>query len=131
MRKQRLEETLDDFLHSLKLLSKDCNFQNVSANEYRDQAIRDAIISGLLDPNIRKRLLENRNLDLQSTSDQARPMELAKKNSEVRAFSEHLIGAAAETTNEKPPFMKLTSTSRYEVSKTSSRLICLLLTVDS
>ena len=33
MREQQSEETLNDFLHYLKLLSKDCNFHNVTANE--------------------------------------------------------------------------------------------------
>jgi hypothetical protein len=53
-------------------LSKDCNFSQVTANQYRDEAVRDAFITGLLSTNIRQRLLENKTLNLQTAFDQAR-----------------------------------------------------------
>ena len=40
--------SLDQYLQELKLLSKDCNFRQVSAIQHREEAIRDAFISGLL-----------------------------------------------------------------------------------
>ena len=46
--KQRPEESLDDYLHVLTVLSKDCNFKPVTAFEHRNQFIRDAFIGGLL-----------------------------------------------------------------------------------
>ena len=46
-RKQRPEESLDEYLRVLTVLSKDCNFKPVTASEHRDQFIRDAFISGL------------------------------------------------------------------------------------
>ena len=39
-RKQRSEESLDEYLRVLTVLSKDCNFKPVTASEHRDQFIR-------------------------------------------------------------------------------------------
>ena len=65
-RKQQNGETLDSFMQALQSLSKDCQFREVSANEYREEAVRDAFINGLHDSEIRQRLLENRTLDLET-----------------------------------------------------------------
>ena len=46
-RRQQPHETLDEYLQTLKTLSKDCNFQSVTASKYREESIRDAFISGL------------------------------------------------------------------------------------
>ena len=64
LRKQRPEESLDEYLRVLTVLSKDCNFKSVTALEHRDQFIRDAFISGLLNNQIGQQLLENKKLDL-------------------------------------------------------------------
>ena len=45
-RRQKSGETLEMFLQALKSLSKDCNFQNVTEIEYRDEAARDVFITG-------------------------------------------------------------------------------------
>ena len=81
-RKQQNGETLDSFMQALQSLSKDCQFREVSANEYREEAVRDAFINGLHDSEIRQRLLENRTLDLETAFGQARAMDLARQNSE-------------------------------------------------
>ena len=81
-RKQRPEESLDEYLRVLTVLSKDCNFKPVTAFEHRDQFIRDAFISGLLNNQIRQRLLENKELDLQTAFDQARLIDTALKSAE-------------------------------------------------
>lgn len=62
-------------------------FRQVTASEYRDEAIRDAFISGLTFNNIRQRLLENKTLDLQTAFDQARALDIAQKNSEFYQFA--------------------------------------------
>ena len=67
-------------MQTLKVLSKSCNFRDVTAKEYRDEAIRDAFISGLLDSSIRKRLLEHQTLDLQAAFDKAGALDLAQRN---------------------------------------------------
>ena len=71
------------YLQELKLLSKDCNFLQVSAIQHRDEAVRDAFISGLLSGSIRQRLLENKTLDLQTAFDQARALDTPQKTSET------------------------------------------------
>ena len=81
-RKQRPEESLDEYLRVLTVLSKDCNFKPVTASEHRDQFIRDAFISGLLNNQIRQRLLENKELDLQTAFDQVRSIDTALKSAE-------------------------------------------------
>ena len=43
---RRRVERLETFLQALRL-SKDCNFQNVTETEYRDEAVRDVFIIGL------------------------------------------------------------------------------------
>ncbi|GAB1599994.1 uncharacterized protein LOC115215493, partial [Argonauta hians] len=79
-RKQRSDETLNDFFESLERLRRDCNFRDRTAKEIGDEAVRDAFICGLLSPAIRQRLLENKNLDLQTAYDQALTIDLAEKN---------------------------------------------------
>ena len=81
-RRQRNGESLDEFLQALKTFSKDCNFKDVTAAIYRDEAIRDSFITGLLSNSIRQRLLENKTLDLSSMFSQARALDSAQKSSE-------------------------------------------------
>ena len=44
--RQQSGETLDEYLQALKVLSKECNFQSVTAAKYCEEYIRDAFISG-------------------------------------------------------------------------------------
>ena len=81
-RQQQPDESLDKFLQALNLLSNDCKFKPLTAKEHKDIAIRDAFISGLKSTTIRQRLLENKELDLENTVQQARCLEIAQKNSE-------------------------------------------------
>ena len=81
-RKQRPEESLVEYLRVLTVLSKDCNFKPVTASEHRDQFIRDAFISGLINNQIRQRLLENKELDLQTAFDQACSIDTVLKSAE-------------------------------------------------
>ena len=46
-RRQQSGETLDQFLHDLRKLSKDCKFKAVTAEQYREELIRGAFINGL------------------------------------------------------------------------------------
>ncbi|XP_064093858.1 uncharacterized protein LOC135206373 [Macrobrachium nipponense] len=59
-RQQKAGETLDEFLRELRKLGKDCNLKAVSAEQYREELIRDAFINGLASPMIRQHLLENK-----------------------------------------------------------------------
>ena len=82
IRKQQAGESVDEYLQVLKTLSKDCNFMAVSAEQHREQYIRDAFISGLQSNNIRQRLLENKTLDLKTMFDQSRTLDAAQKSME-------------------------------------------------
>jgi len=94
-RKQKSGETLDEYLEELKKLSKDCNFEAVTADVYKSEMIRDSFINGLSSNYIRQRLLENSKLTLTEAHEKARTLDLAQKNSEVYATSNPSSLAAA------------------------------------
>ena len=79
--KQDQHHTLDEFLQILKTLSRQCNYTNVTSEEYRSESIRDAFISGLYSNHIRQRLLENHAMSLEEAFNQARSLDLAQKQS--------------------------------------------------
>ncbi|KRX51749.1 hypothetical protein T09_14994 [Trichinella sp. T9] len=58
-RKQRDGESLEEFLHALQRLSKNCEYKNVTAEQYREEMIRDAFINNMSSKEIRTRLLEH------------------------------------------------------------------------
>ena len=100
-RSQQTAESLDEYLQVLKTLSKDCNYQIVTAVQNRDNAIWDAFITGLQCNHIYLRLLENKTLDLATMFDQARALESAQKSSESYCFTSHPVVAAM--TSSTPP----------------------------
>ena len=57
-------ESLDEFLQFLRKLSKYCDLKAVSAEQYREELLRDTFINGLYSSLIRQRLLENKTLSL-------------------------------------------------------------------
>ena len=61
-RKQKQGEDLRDFFQQLHVLSKDCNIQPVTAEEYRKELVYDAFINGISSGVIPQRLLENSEL---------------------------------------------------------------------
>ena len=73
--KQELGQTLDQYL------SKDCGFKSVTAEEYKNEIIRDSFIRGLISNTIRQRLLEQDSLDLDKIFIQARTLEAAESQS--------------------------------------------------
>ena len=81
-RRQQQNETVDQYIQALQLLSRDCGYRAVSAEEHRLESIRDAFISGLSDSNIRRRLLENSTLSMDDAVTQAESLEFAQKNAE-------------------------------------------------
>ena len=82
-RRQQSGETLSEFLRELHKLSKDCNIRAVSAEEYREELIRDTFIKDIASPFIHQRLLENKEFDLQTAFNQANALDLDQKNSEA------------------------------------------------
>ena len=65
--RQQTGQSLDDYFQKLKSLSMDCNFAAVSAIQHKQEAMRNAFISGLAFPEIRQQILEKTRLDLQAT----------------------------------------------------------------
>ncbi|XP_020901303.1 uncharacterized protein LOC110239892 [Exaiptasia diaphana] len=94
-RRQQAGESLDEYLQSLKTLSKECNFKPVTATEYRDEYIRDAFISGIQSNQIHQRLLENKTLHLKTMFDQARALDSAMRSSESYFAPQPITTAAA------------------------------------
>ena len=102
-RKQTTTESLDDFLQELKKLSKNCNYQNVTAEKYREEQLRDAFITGISSNYIHQRLLKNATLDLQSAFNQARALGVAQKNSEAYIPEPVAAAVAADDTHQCSP----------------------------
>ena len=92
-RSQKTEESISAYVHSLKQLSRDCNFQAVTAETYRDEMTRDAFINGLNSTEIRRRLLEDDNLNLQAAINKAEMLDRAEKQSNY--YSENLTSKVA------------------------------------
>ena len=80
-RKQRTEESLSEFLQALHILSKDCSLSDVSAEDYRQELVRDAFINGLGSHVVRQRLLENNTLTVDKAFEIANSLSLAQKHS--------------------------------------------------
>lgn len=81
-RRQLSSESIDTYLHSLKILAKDCDFTQVTADTYTQEAMREAFIAGLASPAIRQRLLEKETLTLSEAVQLARSLDSAQRNAE-------------------------------------------------
>ena len=92
-RRQQSGESLDEFLLELRKLSKDCNLKAVSAEQYKEELVRDSFINGLSSPLIRQRLLENKTLTLDQAYSQATSLDVVQKNS--AAYSHPAVHVAA------------------------------------
>lgn len=82
-RRQNQNETINNYIQSLRLLSKECNFTMVTAEKHSEERIRDTFIAGLHDANIRQRLLENKVISLDTAISQALALEMAQENAGV------------------------------------------------
>ncbi|XP_068235617.1 uncharacterized protein [Palaemon carinicauda] len=82
-RRQQSGESIDEFLRELHKLSKDCNFQSVTAEQYRQELVSDAFINGIASVFIRQRLLENKSLNLETAHNQARTLDLAQRSADA------------------------------------------------
>ena len=91
--KQEHGQSLDQYLQKLKNLAKDCNFTACTAEVHRDEAIRDAFISGLISPHIRQRLLEKSSLDLKTAFDDAITLDMAERQSHSYRSSDPFTAA--------------------------------------
>ena len=85
-------ENFSQYYNALKFLSRDCNFQAVTAAQHQEECIRDAFVSGIFSTTIRQRLLERENLPLPEALDSALALEAAQKNVSAVKTSVHDAG---------------------------------------
>ena len=72
----------------MHVLSKDCNFRQVSAEEYRLDLVRNAFINGLASHQIRQRLLESNESTVDQAFNRARSLQQALEYSAAYASYE-------------------------------------------
>ena len=98
--KQDPGQSIDVFKQELERLAKSCNFKAVSAEENRNQHIREALIQGIHSPQIRQRLLENMgDLPLDEAFLQARQLEQAQNQSQ--SYDNSVVAAVPENASEE------------------------------
>ncbi|XP_024885915.1 uncharacterized protein LOC112463647 [Temnothorax curvispinosus] len=121
-RRQHAGESVDQYLQVLKQMSKDCNFKNVTAEQNKNEYIRDAFISGLVCSRIRQRLLENTTLTMEAAFDQARALELAEQHS--ASYSGPLTTTVAAINDTVKPDSVTLDTTVAGVTKTERCYFC-------
>ena len=82
-RNQEDGEKFDDFITDVKILSKNCNF----CNNCYEGLIRDRIVGGIKDDNVRRKLLSENNLTLIKAENICKANEKAKEG--VESFREN------------------------------------------
>jgi len=97
-RNQNPEESLQTFLNELLVSSKACNFQDVTAEVYRNELVRDAFLNGLKSHENRQRLVENNELTLDQAFDIANSFDMALEHSAAYLSHEKGMSAAAAVT---------------------------------
>lgn len=130
-RSQQSGESIHQYLQALKVLSKECNFKSVTAEQNENDYVRDSFISGLSSPAIRQRLLENKSLSLDTAYDQARSLELAQVHNETyQRDSTPIINSAATTStvvnssSSSDDIMAVTRKSRNTSSTSAAQETC-------
>lgn len=96
-RKQKPEESIDQFFQALKILSKDCNFTAVSAAKNRDDCIRDSFISGLASSEMRQRLLESQTLELADALTTSKAIESSIKHAQFYVAGNDRVNASTSS----------------------------------
>ena len=102
----------------LDYISKECDCQNVTAEQHRLESMRDAFFAGMSSIPIRQRLLENRTLTFQQAYDQARAQELAYKSSET------FQGTTTCITASDPSKMEPSEVAEMHANQTSDEQSC-------
>ncbi|GFW10456.1 putative retrovirus-related pol polyprotein from transposon opus [Trichonephila clavipes] len=124
MRNQQIEETVSEYLQILNQLSKDCDFTDVKAEEYRKEYIRDAFIRGLKCPRIRQRLLENTSMTLDQAFEQARTLESAEVHAASYMGSSFPVQSAAMKTEDFSEETVATSAASSSFSRSQTCFFC-------
>ena len=75
---QRKDESFENYYIRLRSLASTCEYGRLT-----DELIKDRIVIGIVDENVRKRLLQEQNLNLQSCLDICRAHEASKVQSQA------------------------------------------------
>ena len=81
----------------MRKIAKEINFKNVTANQYKEELIRDSFINGIESSSIRQRLLENNDLTLDQAINQAKSLDEAHKNANSYNKNKDFSPVAAAT----------------------------------
>lgn len=96
-REQEVNETIDSYVAALRTLVKTCKFEDL-----KEEMIRDRILLGIRDNHTRKKLLQEKGLDLHRCVDICRANE--KSSSQLSAIEE--VQFVRKANKPKPVFMK-------------------------
>ena len=77
-RTQRPGESIVEYFHSLRKLARDCDFAQVTPEQYRDELTRNAFINGLASSSIRQCLLEVDGTDFKLATERAKILDRAQ-----------------------------------------------------
>lgn len=102
----------------LHRLSRNCEFKAVSAEQNRQDLVRDAFINGLHSSYIRQRLLENQSLTLDQAQEIARSLESAQMSAEQ--YSRSVDQTVAATQSLKIPDVDEIADSNQSTSSSRS-----------
>ena len=91
-KKQKPGESLQEFLQALQILSKNCKFRDVYAEEYRQELVCDAFVNGLASHHIRQQLLENTELTVERAYTTAMSLHMTQKHSVAYYSKTTVIG---------------------------------------
>ncbi|KAF2898148.1 hypothetical protein ILUMI_08018 [Ignelater luminosus] len=124
IRRQLRGKNVDQYMRALKQLAKDCNLKSITAEENKNDYIRDSFIAGICLNKIKEQLLENSTLTLDKVCNQALSLEMAETNSQRFETSNHSLNAAIIVKKENTTSANLTASSKV-LAASSSRKKCL------
>ena len=81
--KQESTEQVSEYLQALRLLAKDCSFEDVIAVVCREELIRYSFVNDLSSASIRQRLLERDEIRLQQAFEMADNLERAYRQASI------------------------------------------------
>ena len=114
--KQKETETINEYVHALNQLARDCQFQDVRANDYKDDLSRDAFINGIGSSTIRQRLVEESNLDFQTAVRKAQFLDRTERQSDFYLAGRSLQMATVVSELAKPS----TTSNLRKISKSNT-----------
>ena len=79
-------ESMDSYVLRLMIMAIDCGFSDITALEYKNDAVLQSFVSGLEDPYVRQRILEIDIVTLEEALKKAEVLKLAKNDASTLGF---------------------------------------------